>query len=235
MKNVILTAAIIISSTIANSQSTFGVHANGILASGTNKVESSDPDDENFDLKSKNRFSWKIGVVANIPVSTSISFMPQLNILSKGGKIEEKESNSFYSYEIKGSSKLTYVEMPLNFVYNTGSFFIGAGPSLSFGISGKSEGKVTATVMGETETEEFDGKVKFDGDEDADDDNEHLKAFELGANFTAGYKLTNGLFIQANYNLGLSNISPYENTTTKNRYFGIGIGYFFGSNGNARK
>lgn len=108
-------------------------------------------------------------------------------------------------------------------------FFVGVGPSLSYGISDK--GKYDANFDGFGSFSE-DVKVKFDGKENEEvDENElptevHLKAFEFGANALAGYRFTNGLFVQASYNHGFSNISPDAGTKIKNRYFGIGIGYF---------
>jgi hypothetical protein len=78
-------------------------------------------------------------------------------------------------------------------------------------------------------------KVKFDGEKNDGDlqnpddipEEVHLKAFEFGGNVLAGYRFSNGLFIQANYNHGFSNISPDDNSKVKNKYFGLGIGYFF--------
>jgi len=230
MRKVLLATTFVVAASIANAQATFGIHASGILASGTEKYKDANDSEENFTTDYKSRFSWKVGGVANIPVASAISFMPQLNILSKGGKIDEKESlGEDFSYEVEGKVKLTYVELPFNFVYNTSSFFVGAGPSLSFGIGGNMEGKSITNIMGDVQTDSHDMDVKFDGKKDAEDEKVHLKSMELGANFIAGYKLPNGLFIQANYNLGLSNIDPEEGYTSKNKYFGIGIGYFFGS------
>jgi hypothetical protein len=226
MRKILFVFGLLTAVSAANAQTTFGVHANGIMASGTQEFG-----DEKSDIKSL--MSWKIGGVATIGLSENFQFMPQLNILSKGGKQEES-----YKEDMGGGMmleekeevkyKLTYVEIPLNFVYNSGSFFIGAGPSISLGMSGKADYKYTVTFDGETESESDSYDIKFDGDKDADDEAAHLKMFEFGANVFAGYKLSNGIFISAQYNHGLSNISPYEETTWKNKYVGIGVGYFFG-------
>ncbi|MFN2458823.1 MAG: outer membrane beta-barrel protein [Chitinophagaceae bacterium] len=233
MKRTLVTSILLISVFAAKAQPTFGVHANAIMVSTTNEA---DGDELNF----KNRISWKVGGIANIPISETFSFMPQLNLLSKGGKIEESKVIDFMGesvrIDIEGNVKLLYLELPLNVVYNrlgeTGNFFVGAGPSLSYGLTGEVDGKSTFSILGESESEPFNYKVKFDGDEDPDPDDEdaHLKALEVGVNVLAGYQLSNGLFIKANFNQGLSNISPDEGTKSKSRYFGIGIGYFFGAN-----
>ena len=118
---------------------------------------------------------------------------------------------------------LNYIEMPLNFLYNIntpkGKFFMGAGPSLGFGISGKSKWK--------DGTESGSDDVKFGSGEDDD-----LKPFEIGANVLAGYLFKGGFMVSTNYNMGLSNLFPgdeslYGKITQHNNYFGINIGYIF--------
>jgi hypothetical protein len=203
-------------------------------------VDPDDPDVGSINWKEKSRFSWKIGAVMSLPLSDNFSFMPQLNLLNKGGKytfkMDERMFGVVYKIDVNTEMKLTYLELPLNFVYNKENFFIGAGPSISYGLSGEYAYKAEYFISDGSDTEEGsesdDEKVKFDNDDDAD--HLSLKPLEFGANFLAGYKLANGLFIQANANIGLNNISPYDDTSLKTRYFGIGIGYFFGG-GNAKK
>lgn len=65
-------------------------------------------------------------------------------------------------------------------------------------------------------------KEKYN-DESAD--LEDIKKFDLGAAIGAGYKLPSGLFFQARYNFGLSEI--VENVDAKNRVMQLSIGYLF--------
>ena len=181
--------------------------------------------------------------MAQVPISYNLSFMPQLNLLSKGGKLDQSETSDFggttVTETIKADAKLTYVELPLNFVYTTadaeeglGGFFIGIGPNIGFGLGGKIDGTYTISALGQTESEPLDTDVKFDGksdDElDSNDEDAHFKRLDFGANIIAGYQLSNGLFINAHYTHGFSNINPNSGIESKNRYFGFGIGYFFG-------
>ena len=217
MKKLLFTFFIAAASLAVNAQATFGIHANGILSSA--KAEEKEGN-TTVSTKFDSRFSWKAGVVADMPISENISFMPQLNLLSKGGKMSQSESGFSSSMEMR----FTYLELPLNFVYNhTSGLFIGAGPSLSYGIGGEAEVSLSGGGINESETV----KIKFDGDDEANDDKAHLKALELGANLIAGYRLSNGLFFNVQYNHGLSNIDPAEGSSFKNKYFGFGIGYFF--------
>jgi len=244
MKKLLTACGILFFSFSAFAQPSFGIHANGIMASIKEKNFASlgegsmDPDDPDFSAirwKNKSKFSWKIGAAASFPISDNFSFMPQLNLLSKGGKMGYKMDEDFFGttfkFDINSNITLTYLELPLNIVYNTESFFVGAGPSISYGLNGEYTMKMKYLITDGVDTEEDQmsesEKIKFDNNDEAD--HPSLKPFEIGANFTAGYKFSNGLFIQGTANIGLNNISPYENTSLKTRYFGIGIGYFFGS------
>lgn len=215
MKKILLVAVLSSSAfTVLNAQVSFGVHAAGVLANA--KFE-----EGGFSITTDNKFGWKAGGVANVPFAKTFAFMPQLNVVSKASKFEEDED--------KVSFHLTYVELPLNFVYQSKGFFGGFGPSIGFGIGGK--------VKAESSGVSDEVKVKFDGkkEDEVSDDNLHLKALDLGGQLIAGYKLPSGLFFNAHYNFGLSNISPESEGTMKNNYFGFGIGYFFGGGGSASK
>ena len=208
MRKVFLVLASVFALGSANAQTSFGIHADGILASQSIKAAG-------FKISTGDRFSWKAGLVANVPATEQISFMPQLNLVSKGSK--------FAFEDTKTEIKLTYLELPLNFVFNSSGFFGGIGPVLSFGLGGKEKATYGTEVM--------EQDVKFDGkDADGTDEFSHYKGFEFGGNLIAGYKLESGLFFNAHYNFGLSNISPSPSSegTAKNNYFGFGIGYFFG-------
>lgn len=158
------------------------------------------------------------GLFIDAPLSSNFSFQPALNFVQKGYVVKED------SY--KDKLNLNYLEVPLNFVYHTNKsegFFIGAGPSVAFGISGKE--KYTDSDFPEDNSTD---KIKFGSSDD------EIKRIDFGANVLAGYKLAGGFMVSGNYNLGLSNIAntgndnPDEGGTIKNRYFAIKIGYVFG-------
>ncbi|MDB5253601.1 MAG: hypothetical protein JWP27_2770 [Flaviaesturariibacter sp.] len=228
MKRILL-AFSLLAAISSQAQTSFGVHGNVI---GSNV--STTGDEEVGGLKQ--RYSWKFGVTANTPLGARFSFNPQLNVLEKGARIKSTGSDEFggmpFTYNIKGYVKYTYLEIPLNFVYNEplakgGTFFIGAGPSVSYGLGGSTSITATTTSGGVTDTESDQSNVRFDGDKNPNDDDVHFKAIELGANFLTGYRFASGLFLNAHVNVGLSNIETEEDAKTKNTYFGIGVGYYF--------
>lgn len=170
-------------------------------------------------LKLKTGFT--AGIILNAPLSANFSFQPALNFVQKGYKIKDDAGTE--------TVNLNYLEVPLNFVYSTKKnegFFIGAGPSLAYGISGKDKVKYAGNGMPDDNE-----KVKFGSGAD------EVKEFDFGINAIAGYRLASGFMVSANYNLGLSKInnddgSGEEDGTIKNKYFSIKIGYTFGKKRN---
>ena len=159
------------------------------------------------------------GLFINAPMSSNFSFQPALNFVQKGYIVKDET----------GTEKVTfnYLEVPLNFVYNTKineGFFIGAGPSIAYGISGRD--KFSGSGMPPE-----NNKIKFGSGA------EEVKTLDFGANALAGYRFKGGFMISGNYNLGLNKINNDDgsgnNGTIKNKYFSIKIGYIF--SGNKRK
>jgi hypothetical protein len=171
---------------------------------------------ENYWDKSKhgdNKPGIIIGVTGYIPFKSN-SFQPAINFVQKGFKKEESGSGYVFSDEIT----LSYIEVPLNFLYHhrlSGlQIFAGAGPSVAFAISGKEKTNQYGTIASYT--------FHFGNDVDKDD----LRRVEYGANFLAGVTWRN-IFLDVNYNLGLSSLIPggNENGTLKNNYLGVRFGY----------
>lgn len=166
-------------------------------------------------ITAESKIGITAGMIADIPINKSFSFQPAVNYVQKGTKSEEDWGGGI---TVKSSTTVNCIEVPLNFLYNVhgkgGNFFIGAGPSFTYSISGNDK-----YDDGSSSTNE---KIKF-GDSDDDD----MKAFDLGANFLTGYCFKNGLLISVNYNTGLSNLVPGESDgySVKSSYFGLRLGY----------
>jgi Outer membrane protein beta-barrel domain len=188
----------------------FGVNAGAAFASGIQK-------EGNTTSTSKTKTGLTVGFMGDIVLTEKFSFQPGLNFIQKGGK----ESVTNFGITIESNTTLNYLELPLNFVYNapagSGYFFAGLGPVLGYGMNGKA--KIKVSTGGETKQD-----VKFGSGAD------ELKPFEFSGNVLAGYELSNGIFIAANYNMGISNLlnDAPSNSSSKNRFFGIKLGYKFG-------
>jgi hypothetical protein len=155
----------------------------------------------------------------DIPLSKNFSLQPGINYVQKGSKNDTTAGG----FAIKSQFTANSIEIPLNFILNTGgssgNFFIGAGPTFAFAVSGKS--KFSDGVDSVTKDLKFGST--------ADDD---LKGMDIGANFMVGYCFNNGLMFSANYNAGLSNLMPVSSDgSIKSHYFGLKVGFLFnGSN-----
>jgi hypothetical protein len=211
-KQVVLVLLALLGTLSTYAQVSFGIKAG--YNNSTYSVENSD------NLKRLSGFH--AGGIVDISLADEFSLQPQLLFILKGAK-QEAHVDQFGDQNEEAKLKLNYLELPVNFLYKhqlgAGKLFVGAGPYLGFGLSGKIK-------QGEEEAD-----IKFDGKKlaelDAEDDAAmHLKRLDAGANFLAGYELKNGLLFSVNYSLGLTNIDP-DGGKSKNSYFGISVGYLF--------
>jgi len=140
---------------------------------------------------------------------------PGVSLQGKGGKIWE---NQYGEYK----QNTMWIEVPVNFVAkfptaNAGSFFLGAGPYIAFGISGKN--KYESDNGGSVEQPIPDFEFGGDG---------ALKSTDFGLNFIGGFEFSSGLMIHGGYGMGLTNLDTnLDNTDYKrtNRVWTVGLGF----------
>ena len=166
---------------------------------------------------------YHAGVNIQIPIAPQFYFQPGLLFSTKGAK------NSIGS--ITSTTKLSYIEMPLNLVYKAmlgnGYFMLGFGPYIGYGIGGK-----VTTKGGDLELET---DVEFKNVVETSDPllTTYYKAFDVGGNIFAGYQMANGIFGQFNTQMGLVAINPEDKRVTnddssvKNTGFGVSVGFRF--------
>ena len=166
---------------------------------------------------------FHVGVNIQVPIVPEFYFQPGLLFSTKGAK------NT--SGSLTGTTKISYIEMPLNLVYKAmlgnGYVMLGFGPHIGYGIGGK------VKVEGGAVTVEND--IEFKNVVEIGDDplTPYYKAFDVGANMFAGYEMQNGIFAQINTQFGLLKINPEnkyiadDKTSVKNVGFGLSLGYRF--------
>src|SRR5690606_11164058 len=147
------------------------------------------------------------------PIAPGFYIQPGLSLQGKGAKLVESS--------VLGGSEITqntmWLDVPVNFVGKFGGLFVGAGPYVGFGLSGKNKYSVD------------EGSTTAESEFEFGKDNT-LKSTDFGIIFLAGFKLGNGLLLNANYGLGLTNIAGNNNAWSddiKNRGFSVGIGVEF--------
>ncbi|MEI5985792.1 MULTISPECIES: porin family protein [Sphingobacterium] len=213
MKKLLLSfGAVVLLAAGAQAQTSYGLKAGVNLGKYSNQTE------EAKDYQ-KNNVSFYVTGFADIPVAPQFSIQPGVSLQGKGAKYEATGDN------VSGTSSTNTmsVEIPVNAVYyipaGTGNVFLGAGPYVGFNISGKTKAE---GALGGVEGS-VDRDLKFSGD------NKDMNLIDAGVNFLGGYKFGNGLLINAGYGLGLSNLSPSDNSDNKfsNRVLSFGLGFQF--------
>jgi hypothetical protein len=163
------------------------------------------------------KIGFTAGVFAQGPIAGQFHLQTGANFVQKGYKITDPEYNE------KDKQTVNCIEVPLNILYKMNSskmdIVFGAGPSLSFAISGKD--KYDSELKHETT------KLKFGNS--ADDD---MRGMDIGANIVAGIQMKSRLMVMANYNFGLSNLIPKDanvggKTKFRSNYISLKLGYAF--------
>jgi len=142
---------------------------------------------------------------------------PGISLQGKGAKLADEGD-----FKLKQSTM--WIEVPVNFVAkfpaaDAGSFFIGAGPYVAFGISGKNK-----IENGDSSVEHNIPDFEFGGDDGA------LKTTDFGLNFIGGFEFNNGLMIHGGYGMGLTDIRGSNNdyfpdNKLTNRVWTVGLGF----------
>ncbi|RKO69078.1 PorT family protein [Sphingobacterium puteale] len=200
MKKLLLSAAILFGSLGAFAQGGLGYG----LRAGVNIPKYSTEIDQ-----TKSNTGFFVTGYLDAPISPYFSIQPGLSLQNKGTKWKPTDDQR------EAKESIMTLDIPVNavakFPTTSGNFFVGAGPYVGFGLSGK--------YKGEDNQSKFENDIKF-GSEAGND----LKRTDFGVNFLAGYQLSNGFQINAGYGLGLTNLSP-NGGSIKNRVWSIGIGF----------
>jgi hypothetical protein len=213
MKKLLFLTAAIVASVAVFSQVRFGVKGGLNLANQKVKVSLLG---ESISRTGDGIVSFHVGGVAEIPITQSFAFRPELLLSGKGTNLDAEEDSTGNPVEAK--FRPFYLELPLNFVYvhefPTLRFFTGFGPSIAYGIF---------------------GKVKSGGEEDDFFQEDAFKRFDFGFNLLAGIELNSGLTFGVNLTPGLANISELDldevDVKWRNTVFSFSVGYMFGRKG----
>ncbi len=229
MKKILLLALLLVSMLPIYAQTSIGVIA-GYNRSSTNpgNYKGQYPN-SNFSFKS----GWRAGVTTDHRLSKKFYLQPQLLLNSKGRNYDVPYSQEL-PQELSSTIQLLYLELQANMVFKqqwgSGKFFVGAGPYIGRGVGGSEKRTGYIEINGEKHHFDTKYKVKFVNNVPipADDNNTYYEPNDVGLNLQAGYELKNGLFFNAVYSLGLTNLyhSPAD-PNPKNTYWGLSVGYFF--------
>jgi hypothetical protein len=166
--------------------------------------------------------SFRVGLIGDFNLGSILYLQPGLVFTGKGTKTQSGDPSSFnYS---KATTNPYYIEVPVNFVFkspssnkNANRFFVGAGPYLAVGVSGKlqNEGKIAGISY------KNERNIEYSNDDPTTLDYEEgagfgiLKRFDYGLNGTAGIE-GKSLVLSVNYGLGLAKLQSGSNSSEDN-------------------
>lgn len=177
------------------------------------------------------RSAWRAGVIADHHLWKKFYLQPQLLLNSKGMQSDASHSEN-PPQELSTGTRLLYLELQANMIFKEqlgkGKFIIGAGPYLGRGIRARNTVKGYTEIDGERSYFNTKNVIKFRNIEPVNGGPQYLKPYDAGINFQMGYECRNGLFFNAVYSLGLTNVEyNLAGYRPKNTYFGLSVGYFF--------
>jgi hypothetical protein len=141
-------------------------------------------------------------------INDNLLFQPELLFSMRGGRIKDVDSNIV--------AVLSYVEIPIQVLYNEKKFFAGGGPYFSFGVVGRfKSGGAARDAYSPTESFE-----------------RTLKRFEYGLSLLTGYQLNKKIFAVLHYSPALRNIYQGDGSAPKSvkattTVIAIGLGLIF--------
>ena len=213
MKKLLLTGAIALFAAVNAQETKFGAKAGYAMSSLTLE---SDGQTETTDAK----HTFYVGGLVEHKFNDNIGLQGELLYSPLGG--QENLDEEFSGYYVKGSSKINLgtLMIPVSVkYYPVENLAIGAG--LNFGIIMSAKADYESNLPAEL--------VDFvNGETDIKDE---INSLNLAPFIGAEYNLENGLFFDARYNLGVSNLAKdaTDGSSVKNSFLMVGIGYKFGN------
>ncbi|UKB77251.1 porin family protein [Chryseobacterium sp. MEBOG07] len=219
MKKILLASAIALFAGL-NAQTTFGVKAGYALS----KLNSNEGDFEfggiEGGLKSKSGFY--IGGLVEHKFNNKFAIQGEVEYANLGGKAEV----SLPGITVTEKMNLNRIVIPVSArYYATPELGIYAGPYVSFKTNNKVKFEMSGPNAGMTnpagiaEGERYVERYL----------NDTLKSTDFGLFFGADYNVYKGLFVDARYSFGLTNMikNPVDGEKLKMNFFQLGVGYKF--------
>ncbi len=169
-------------------------------------------------VKGTYMIGFHAGMLFNIDATDEFSIQPGVFYSNKGYQYNQAQSIGTRTAPkpVMGKVQLNYIEAPVNAIYKlelsrTTNAYFGAGGYAGYGLSG------TYTMQGQKTDVAFAKAI----------DGFQFKNYDYGVNGVLGSQISEHVLIEANYSLGLNNLSLYQGSTIHNRSIGLSIGYLF--------
>ena len=160
------------------------------------------------------QLNYQAGVFMEYRFTNRFSIAPEVVFAAQGGKYDVKDYNDGDGYfDAKFTENVNYINIPVMFKYYvTPALSIDLGPQLGINVYSK------YTV------ESKDKNLNINETLDQKDD---TKTIDVGVGLGLTYNITNDVFVQGRYTLGLTEVFDKSWDTGKNGNAQIAIGYRF--------
>lgn len=158
---------------------------------------------------------YYVGAVAEFKFAEKFSFQPELVYSSQGIKNIYSETLAGVSLNHHNHDKLAYINIPLLAKYYfTKGFSVELGPQFGLLLKATNKDEVTTNGVEVNENRDFKNEVN---------------SFDFGIGAGLAYDIAKGFFVNARYNLGLSNVGKSNQyyDGSKNSVTQLGVGYKF--------
>jgi len=214
MKKLFLVGALALFGAVNAQETKFGVKAGYSLS--TMKLE-------NMDMELDSKSSFYVGGFLEYKFTEKVGLQAELLYSETGGKMSESFSENVDGVILSGNQdidlKLGNLMLPISVkYYPTENFSFSGGLNFAFILSAKNKYSINVSADGESLNES--------GTEDIKDE---IKSLNLAPFIGAEYQLPNGMFFDARYNIGVTNIvkDPMDGESAKNSFLQVGLGYRF--------
>ena len=164
----------------------------------------------------KYKTGFHVGGFVEIKVSDNFFLQPEILYSKQGTKSEQKISNYGQGLKINYTQDLSYLNIPVMAkIHITESFYIEAGPQISFLLDAEQKGEATGIFYGEAinETETINNK-------------NNLSSTDFAANLGIGFNFSEKIGASLRYSAGISDIDKESRTSEiYNGNFGLSILY----------
>jgi hypothetical protein len=170
------------------------------------------------------------GLGINILMGEKFSLQPELLFIQKGANYEFKQGIGDGILQTATTDiRVNYLELPVlaKFTFGEGKvkYYVNAGPSLSYGLGGKTDYSINWTLGNETVyQEQAEGDVKFDDypEEYPAQDVYFQRRLDVGVQVGGGVILYKKVIVDARYGYGFTKLD--DEAQPKNRAIQITVG-----------
>ncbi len=161
-------------------------------------------------LTNRTKPGFRGGLVLGFEFNKSFLLMTGLTYVQGGSNIFLEVGNNYYA----GQYALHTLQLPLYLSYQSrptaaGRLLLGAGPYLGYIVGGKEH------IGSRSQTLSIGTNMQRD----------NVKPLDFGIGGYAGYRVSNGLFFRAQYQLGLAGLGTQPQVTMKSRHLSVTFGY----------